>query len=36
MALEATEKDSIAFEKLAITSHGGDHFKSPYNYFFTF
>ena len=30
MALEATEKDiSIAFEKLAITSNGGDHCKTP-------
>ena len=29
MALEATEKDiSIAFEKLAITSNGGDHCKT--------
>ena len=30
MALEATEKDiSIAFEKLAITSNGGDYCKTP-------
>ena len=30
MALETTEKDiNIAFQKLAITSNGGDHFKSP-------
>ena len=30
MALETTEKDmSIAFEKLAITSIGGDHCKTP-------
>ena len=30
MALEATEKDiSIAFEKLAITSNGGDHCQTP-------
>ena len=30
MALETTEKDSsIAFEKLAITSNGGDHCKIP-------
>ena len=30
MALETTEKDiSIAFEKLAITSNGGDHCKTP-------
>ena len=30
MALEATEKDiSIAFGKLAITSNGGDHCKTP-------
>ena len=29
MALEATEKDiSIAFEKLAVTSIGGDHCKT--------
>ena len=37
MTLENTEKDvSIFFEKLAITSIGGDHCKTPYNYFFTF
>ena len=30
MALETTEKDiSITFEKLAITSNGGDHCKTP-------
>ena len=30
MALETTEKDiSIAFEKLAITSNGGYHCKTP-------
>ena len=30
MALETTEKDiSIAFERLAITSNGGDHCKTP-------
>ena len=30
MELETTEKDiSIAFKKLAITSNGGDHCKTP-------
>ena len=30
MALEATKKDiNIAFEKLAVTSNGGDHCKTP-------
>ena len=34
MALETTEKDiSITFEKLAITSNGGDHCK-PLQLFF--
>ena len=34
MALEATEKDtSIAFEKLAITSNGGDLCKTPVTIF---
>ena len=35
MALETTEKDiSIAFEKLAITSNGGDHCKTPTTIFY--
>ena len=37
MALEATEKDvSCAFEKLAITSNGGDHCKAPTTIFYYF